>query len=203
MSSGACSISSWRWWPRRANRSATNLKNKKLSSRQIYAGRIINLRIDEVELPDGRAAEREIIEHPGAAAIVPLDSEGKVHLVSQYRDAVGQELLEIPAGKLKPDEDPAFCAGRELEEELGLVAGKMTRMATFYSTPGFCDEVMHLFLAEDLVATPNGGREEFITAVTVPLEPVSRLLETLEDAKSVAGVLLAAEMVKNRGAGGR
>jgi ADP-ribose pyrophosphatase len=177
--------------------------NKRLSSRQVYAGRIINLRLDEVELPDGRAAEREIVEHPGAAAIVPLDSEGKVHLVRQYRDAIGQELLEIPAGKLKHAEEPAFCAGRELEEELGLIAGKITRLATFYSTPGFCDEVMHLFLAEDLAASQQGGREEFISAVTVPLEPLSRLLAALKDAKSIAGVLLAAEVVRNRGKSSR
>lgn len=175
------------------------MKNKKLTSRDLYAGKIIKLRLDEVELPDGRHAEREIIEHPGAAAIVPLDADGQVRFVRQYRDAVQKELLEIPAGKLKPGENPKDCALRELEEELGITADRVTHMATFYSTPGFCDEVMHMFLAEDL-RSGNGDvhREQFIDEDRRALEPVEPLAAELHDAKSLVGVLLAHQIVISR-----
>lgn len=166
----------------------------------IYEGAIIRLRQDEVELPDGTRTQREIIEHPGAAAIVPLDDDGNVCLVSQYRDAVGKRLLEIPAGKLKAGEDPADCARRELREELGLEAGQLEHLATFYSTPGFCDEVMHVYLARGLVATTvELDREEFIEPRRLPLEPVTGLLQELNDAKSIAGILLAKGSLERRG----
>lgn len=175
------------------------MTNKRLSSQMIYSGRIINLRLDEVQLPDGRLAQREIVEHPGAAAIVPLDGDGAVRFVRQYRDAVSEQLLEIPAGKLKPGEDPETCALRELEEELGLTAKKLTHMATFYSTPGFCDETMHMFLAEELTPGENSlEREEFIEPQTRTLEPVDDLARELADAKSLVGVLLAHQVVINR-----
>lgn len=175
------------------------MKNRRLSSRHIYNGRIINLRIDEVELPDGRHTQREIVEHPGAAAIVPLDESGRVLFVRQYRDAVAESMLEIPAGKLKPGEKPSDCARRELEEELGVTAGKLTHMATFYSTPGFCNEIMHMFLAEDLRAgSGKVDREEFLREESRPLEPVDDLVAELNDAKSLLGVLLAHQFVDNR-----
>lgn len=175
------------------------MTNKRLSSQMIYSGRIINLRLDEVQLPDGHLAQREIVEHPGAAAIVPLDGDGSVRFVRQYRDAVSEQLLEIPAGKLKPGEDPETCALRELEEELGLTAKKLTHMATFYSTPGFCDETMHMFLAEELTPGENSlEREEFIEPQTRTLEPVDDLARELADAKSLVGVLLAHQVVINR-----
>lgn len=175
------------------------MSNKKISSEHVYRGRIINLRVDQVELPNGRRTVREVIEHPGAAAIVPVDAGGRVHMVRQYRDAIGEELLEIPAGKLKPGEDPRESAMRELGEELGYSSERMTHLATFYSTPGFCDEVMHMFLAEGLKKSSlNEGREEFIVPVTRGLEPVDRLLAELKDAKSVAGILLAHRVISSR-----
>lgn len=175
------------------------MDSRRLSSRMIYEGGIIRLRLDEVELPDGSTARREIIEHPGAAAIVPLDDDGNVCLVSQYRDAVGRRLLEIPAGKLKPGEDPADCARRELREELGLKARQLEHLATFYSTPGFCDEVMHVYLARGLAATSvELDRDEFIEPRRLPLEPVAGLLKELDDAKSIAGILLAKESLESR-----
>lgn len=173
--------------------------NKRISSKTIFTGQIINLRLDEVELPDGRYAGREIIEHPGAAAIIPLDREGNIQMVRQYRDAVAQELLEIPAGKLIPGEEPEACARRELEEELGVVAGKWTHLATFYSTPGFCDEIMHVFLAEDLApGDPDVEREQFMEFEGRPLSGLDDWLGELKDAKSVAGVLLARRELARR-----
>lgn len=178
------------------------MSNRRLSSKLVYSGRIIRLRLDEIELPNGEQALREVIEHPGAAAIVPLDSDGKVRLVSQYRDAIGKRLLEIPAGKLKTGEEPEACARRELREELGLEAGSLTHLATFYSTPGFCDEIMHLYLAEELTVTGvELDREEFIEARELPLEPVAGLLGQLDDAKSIAGIMLARELLVRRQTG--
>ncbi|MBE0428346.1 MAG: NUDIX hydrolase [Thermoleophilia bacterium] len=172
--------------------------NKRLLSKRIFTGSVINLRIDEVELPDGRRTSREIVEHPGAAAIVPLDG-GNVRFVSQYRDAVDRQLLEIPAGKLKPGEIPRECALRELEEELGVTAGRMTHMATFYSSPGFCDEIMYMYLAEELRPGENSlDREEFVVPESRPLEPVDMLLEEIEDAKSLIGIMMAYRVVNNR-----
>ena len=173
--------------------------NRRISSRMLYRGKIINLRLDVVEFPNGQQAEREIVEHPGAAAIVPLDRDGHVQFVGQYRDAVSQQMLEIPAGKLKPGEDPRECALRELEEELGVTADKLTHMATFYSTPGFCDEVMHMFLAEELRPGDGGlEREAGIQPESRPLEPVDDLVHELRDAKSLVGILMAHQVVINR-----
>ncbi|MHB0914294.1 MAG: NUDIX domain-containing protein [Thermoleophilia bacterium] len=175
------------------------MDNRRISSRMIYEGGIIRLRLDEVELPNGTLARREIIEHPGAAAVVPLDDDGNVRLVSQYRDAVGERLLEIPAGKLKPGEDPGDCARRELREELGLEARQLDHLATFYSTPGFCDEAMHIYLAQGLSKTAvELDREEFIEPRRLPLEPVAELLQELDDSKSIAGILLAKELLDRR-----
>jgi ADP-ribose pyrophosphatase len=163
----------------------------------VFEGRIIKLRVDEVELPDGSHASREIIEHPGAAATVPIDDEGNIYLVRQYRDAIGRELLEIPAGKMKPGEDPSLCARRELMEELGFETDILEHLATFYSTPGFCDEIMHIYLARGLKQCgENNDSEEFITAEQRRLEPLDEILAELDDAKSVAGILLAYQREK-------
>jgi len=168
------------------------MNNRILSSEYVYEGRVIRLRVDQVELPDGRRTIREVMEHPGAAVIVPVDAGGNVRLVRQYRDAIGRQLLEVPAGKLDPGEDPADCARRELREELGLTAGRLTPLTRFFSSPGFCDEILHVFLAEDL--SPGEGEsdhEEFIEPETRPLEPLAGLLAELEDGKSLIGVMLA------------
>lgn len=175
------------------------MKNRILSSEYAYEGRIIKLRLDQVELPDGRRTLREVMEHPGAAVIVPVGSDGVVHLVRQYRDAIGKELLELSAGKLKPGEDPADCARRELQEELGLIAGRLTHLKSFYSSPGFCDEILHVFLAEDLAwETEAGEHEEFIEPGQRPLEPLAALLEEFEDGKSLIGVMLAQRELAGR-----
>lgn len=173
--------------------------NRRLSSKTIFEGTIINLRIDEVELPDGRRSTREIIEHPGAVVIVPIDSEGNVHMVRQYRDAIEEVLLELPAGKLDEGEEPLACARRELREELGLVAERWLKLATYYASPGFCDEVMHLYLAEGLSTTENDlDHEEFLEPVVLPLEPLDGLLGQLKDSKSLTGALLAHKVIGSR-----
>lgn len=173
--------------------------NKRLSSRHIYRGSIINLRLDEVELPDGRQAIREIIEHPGAAVIAPIDSSGRLHMVRQYRDAAAETLLELPAGKLDRGEDPLSCARRELREELGLDAESIAPLASFYSSPGFCDEVLHLFLAEGLEQKgAQTDHDEFIEAEVRPLDGLDDWLGEVRDAKSITGILLARRYLEGR-----
>jgi ADP-ribose pyrophosphatase len=175
------------------------VKNRKLSSELIYDGRVISLRLDQVRLPDGKNAAREIIEHPGAAAIVPLDEKGQVHLVRQYRDAVDEEMLEIPAGKLEPGEEPPDCARRELREELGLEAASLEHLSSFYTTPGFSDEVMHIYLAEGLSrVSREHDQEEFITTETRGIKPLPELIAELRDAKSIAGILLTSELMTRK-----
>ena len=107
---------------------------------EVFKGKVINLRIDQVLLPDGRNATREVVEHPGAVAVVPVHADGSVILVRQYRHAVGKVLLEIPAGKLDLNEDPDMCAARELEEETGCRALNIKKLAAIFTTPGFSDE---------------------------------------------------------------
>lgn len=164
-------------------------------SRRIYEGRVVNLRVDLVRLPDGRVVEREVVEHPGAAAVVALTDREEVLMVRQYRYAVGQTLLEIPAGTLEVGEDPLACAMRELVEELGATAGRWEPLATLFYSPGFLTEVMHLFLASDLAeGQPRPDPDERLTVERIPLPEAVELVRRGEvrDAKSVAGLLLVA-----------
>lgn len=166
-------------------------------SRRIYEGRVVHLRVDAVRLPDGREVDREVVEHPGAAAVVPLTDREEVLMVRQYRYAVGQTLLELPAGTLEPSEAPLACAVRELAEEIGVTAGRWDPLAVLFYSPGFLTEVMHLFLATDLTeGQPRTGPDEFLTIERIPLpEAVERVRRgEVRDAKSVAGLLLVARM---------
>lgn len=123
-----------------------NLTEKTVEKHTLYKGFIINLRVDDALLPDGRPCKREMVEHPGGAAVLCVE-EGKVLLVRQFRYAYGEELLEIPAGKLDKGEDPAHAAARELEEETGRVAERVEKLFTLYPTPGYTNEKLHVFLA--------------------------------------------------------
>ncbi|MGI9951557.1 NUDIX hydrolase [Moorellaceae bacterium AZ2] len=163
-----------------------------LKSERIYTGKILNLRKDRVALPDGREASREVVEHTGAVAVVALDHEERVYLVRQYRYPIGKVTLEIPAGKLDPGENPEACARRELREEVGLVAENWQHLLTFYSTPGFSDEIMYLFLARDLSrekAQPD--EDEFLEILSLPLEEALLKIREGEimDAKTIIGLL--------------
>lgn len=166
-----------------------------LERRTVFEGKVVRLYLDRVRLPDGREAEREVVLHWGAVGMVPLDGEGRVILVRQYRHAPGEELLEIPAGKLAPGEDPMHCAERELLEEVGCRAGKWIKLAAFYTSPGFSDEMLYLFLALQLregEASPE--EDEFLEVVRLPLEEALRRVESgeIRDSKTVAGLALAA-----------
>ncbi|MBI2287589.1 MAG: NUDIX hydrolase [Chloroflexi bacterium] len=170
-----------------------------LSSKLIYDGRAVKLRIDTVELPGGRQTTREIVEHSGCVAIVALDADDNVLLVSQFRPAVEKELLEIPAGGIEPGEDAADAVRRELREETGYLPRKVERLGGFYSAPGFCTEYLHLYLATDLVSSPLHAEDtDEIRLSRVPLSQIPGLLasDAIEDAKSLAGFYLFLEYQK-------
>ena len=166
-----------------------------LGSEVAFRGRLLTLRVDRVRTPTGREAVREVVEHPGAIAVVPQLPDGRVILIRQFRRPAGQALLEIPAGTREPGEDAETCARRELEEEIGYRAGRVERLGSFYTSPGFCTEYMDLFLASDL--TPVAGEQpaEFEEAMVI-VQPTDAptLLAAGEplDAKSLAALLLVA-----------
>jgi len=169
-----------------------------LGERQGWQGRVVSLTVAEIRAPDGSVHEREIIRHPGAAAIVPLDGP-EVIMVRQYRAAVNKEMLEIPAGKLDfEDEPPELTAHRELEEEIGQRAGHLELLAVFHNSPGFCDEITHCYLATELTDAdrhPHGIEEAHMAIERIKLADVPDLVATgdLVDAKSIIGLMLARE----------
>jgi ADP-ribose diphosphatase len=168
---------------------------KQLSREVIYSGKVFDLIVDQVEYPSGNKGIREIAHHPGGAVAVPVLDDGRVVLVKQLRYPFGTHIYEFPAGKLGPGEDPALAVARELEEETGYIAGSLERLTSIYSSPGFCDEVVHIFLATQLRETPDGHkREEGEFSMTVELKSQSDALAMVEsgeikDAKTIIGLL--------------
>lgn len=174
-----------------------NLKENAIASKRLYEGRTINLRVDTVVLPNGRKAQREIVEHPGAVSIVPVMEDLTVILVNQFRAPINRITLEIPAGKLEPGELPQACAARELEEETGLRAEKLQHKGTFFTTPGFSDEIMYLFIASGL--TPVGSHPDFDEFLDIQKIPLEKLLEMADqgeiiDSKTLVGIYAAARL---------
>lgn len=165
-----------------------------VNTQYIFSGKILKLRLDEVELPDGKYSTREIVEHPGAVAIIPIDEDKNVIMVRQYRKPVEEVLLEIPAGKLEANEDVHTCAQRELLEETGYKAEKMIHIMEFYTTPGFSNEKMSLFLALGLEAAESKADEdEFIKREKIPLDKAIEMIKNgeIKDAKTIVGLLLS------------
>ncbi|WP_420637530.1 NUDIX hydrolase [Candidatus Poriferisocius sp.] len=169
-----------------------------LGEREQWQGQVVSLSVADIRAPDGTTYQREIIRHPGAAVIVPLEGREAI-MVRQYRPAVNRHLLEIPAGKLdSPDEPPERTARRELEEEIGKQAGHLELLAVFHNSPGFCDEITHCYLATDLTDTdrqPHSIEERHMAIERVRLDDVGALVASgeLADAKSIVGLLLARE----------
>jgi len=177
---------------------------KQLTREILYRGKVFDLIVDRVEYPGGRTGIREIAHHPGGAVVVPLFDDGRVMLVRQLRYPFGRHIVEFPAGKLRPGEDPAVAAGRELTEETGWVAGSLEKMTALYSTPGFCDEVLHLYLATKLTPSPDGPRREegefTMTVLSPSLAEAIAMVERgeIEDAKTVAGILLVERRLRTQ-----
>src|SRR5215470_879541 len=166
-----------------------------MTTREIYKGRIVDLRLDEVDLPNGQSVTLEVIHHPGAAAVVAVDAQGAVTLIRQFRHAAGGFIWEVPAGTLNPGEAPEACARRELREEAGLVATSWTALGSILTTPGFCDERIHLFLARRLSEDTQAlDHDEVLTVSRVPLHRALEMIRRgeLDDAKSIAALHRAA-----------
>lgn len=158
----------------------------------MFEGHVVNLRIDEVELPSGKRQTREVVEHRGAVAVVPL-IERDVLLVRQFRLPAGKVLLEIPAGTREPGESLEDCLQRELAEEIGMRAGQTEHLVSFYPSPGFLTEVVHVYRAQKLTPHRLVGDEEDLTVVRMPLAQARALVgQEIIDAKSIIGLLLAA-----------
>ncbi len=178
-----------------------NYEEKTISERHIYSGNIINVEHVTVTLPDGRQATRDLVLHPGASAVIPLNELGEVYMVRQYRKAIESVSLEIPAGKLDFEEDPRICAERELKEETGLEARKVTHLVSIHSTPGFSNEVLHLYAATGLHEGEScSDEDEFISTEKYP---VSQLLEMIlngeiTDAKSIIGIMMADRILNGK-----
>jgi len=184
------------------------LEERLVASELLHRGRYLDFRIDTLERPDGRRVRREVAGHPGAVAVVALDSEGRILLVRQWRSPAGRALLEIPAGTLERDEggdtreDPDLAAVRELEEETGMRAGRWERLARFWTAPGFATELMHLYLATGLVPA-SGERlgpdeDETLELVRLPWSEAVAAAERGEivDAKTLIGILLVARRLR-------
>ena len=171
-----------------------------VSSRRVYTGKVLNLDIDQVRFPDDSVGELEIIRHSGASAVVPFLSDPagenpQLLLIKQYRYAANGFLYELPAGRLDPGEDPAACARRELREETGCSAGRVEFLYTMFTTPGFTDERIHLFMATGLTQGETGHEsDEFLTVETLPLSQALEMIRdgVIQDAKTALGILYAA-----------
>ena len=175
-------------------------EEKTISSDLIYEGRAVKLRVDTVKMPNDRTTTREIVEHSDCVAIIALDDEDNVLLVSQFRKPVEKELLEIPAGGVEPGEDIEDCVRRELREETGFLPQKIERLGGFYSSPGYCTEYLHFFLATDLTHSPLQAEDsENIKLVRVKLSEVLGLINSGDicDAKSIAALLFFFEHRKS------
>ncbi|MGH2363234.1 MAG: NUDIX hydrolase [Chloroflexota bacterium] len=170
------------------------MAERTVASRTVFEGRLLTLRVDEVALDNGRTASREIVQHPGAVGIVALTVGDELVLVRQYRKAAEMLTLEIPAGTLGKGEPPADCARRELAEETGYAAGQLQPICSFYTAVGFCTELMHLFLARELLAGSAANEEdEDIEVLPMPVAQALAMVERgqIVDAKTVAAVLWA------------
>ena len=163
------------------------------AEREIYRGRVVRLVERDFVLPNGRKTTFGVVEHPGAVAIVPVFENGDVLLLKQFRPSIGRELYEIPAGTLEPGESPLATAKREIVEETGYAARGWTKISEFYSAPGFCTEILHVFEARNLSpATAEMDVDEILRPIRMSLEKALDLIERrkIRDAKSIAGLLV-------------
>lgn len=169
-----------------------NLIEKTLSSQVIHLGKIVNLRVDAVELPNGKLATREVVEHAGAVAAVAVTGQKEIIMVRQYRHPVEEVLWEIPAGKLDPGESPEDCVRRELLEETGFVADKIYKIFSIYSSPGFSDEVLHIYGAKDLTFQQQKlDEDEFLEVKRIHIGQARQMIISgeIKDSKTIIGVL--------------
>ena len=169
-------------------------EEKTIQSKQIFKGKVISLKVDDVLLPNGKESKREIVNHPGAVAVIAITDDGKLILVEQYRKALERSIIEIPAGKLEPGEAPEVTARRELEEETGYGCHKLSYLQSFATSPGFADEVIHLFVAEQLFKIEEKAEldeDEFVELMQTSVEEAEEMVKDgrIYDAKTAFAVL--------------
>ena len=167
---------------------------KTISTEKIFDGKIISLQVDDVELPNGETSKRELVKHPGAVAVIPITDEGKIIFVKQYRKPLEKTLIEIPAGKIEPDEPKERTALRELEEETGYTTDQLEYVTSFYTSPGFADEIMYLYYTDSLTELTEeipGDDDEFIELLALTPEEAEDYMknEQIHDAKTVYALL--------------
>src|SRR5690625_4100127 len=166
------------------------LYEKTIQTKSIFNGKIINVQVDKVELPDGNFSTREIVKHPGAVAIIPVTDDGKIIFVEQYRKPLERAIIEIPAGKKEQDEAPEITAVRELEEETGYTTDVLEHITSFYTSPGFADEIIHLYYTEQLTKLDEmvqGDEDEFVEKHVLTLDEAERYVkeQKIYDAKTI------------------
>jgi ADP-ribose pyrophosphatase len=183
----------------------SNLEEKTLHSEEIFSGKVISLHLQDVELPNGKQSRREIIKHPGAVAILAVTEDKKVVMVEQYRKALERTIVEIPAGKLEKGEEPVLCARRELEEETGYECENLELLTSFYTSPGFADEIVHVYVATGLTKKENAAaldEDEFVNLEELTLEEAVQYVkeQRIYDAKTIFAVqyLQLQEALKNK-----
>jgi ADP-ribose pyrophosphatase len=171
----------------------STLEEKTLKTEHIYSGRIIQVQVDEVELPNGKTSTRELVKHPGAVAVIAITDDNKLVMVEQYRKPLEKVIVEIPAGKLEKDEEPALCARRELEEETGYECESLELVSSFYTSPGFADEIIHVYVAKGLKQKENAAgldEDEFVNVLEITLDEALEFIKEkrIFDAKTIFGV---------------
>lgn len=169
-------------------------EEKTIKSEKIFSGKIIDLQVDDVTLPNGKEAQRELIKHPGAVAVIPITRNNKIIFVEQYRKPLEKSLVEIPAGKLEYNENPISAAIRELEEETGYTTKDLSFVTSFYTSPGFADELVHIYITDQLVKMDNpplGDDDEFVEVLELTLEEAKQYVidERIHDAKTNYAIL--------------
>ncbi len=182
----------------------TQAPQERRGTATIYEGGLIRVRVDTVGLRGGMEVVREVVEHRDSVVVVPIDQDGSLLLVRQYRYAVGKSLLEAPAGLVEPGESPFECAQRELQEEVGYAAGDLRPLGGFWVSPGFCTQYMHAFLAQSLFPSRmDPDDDEEISVERVPLDDAGRLIESgeIEDCKTIAALSMARAQLAAQAAG--
>ena len=165
-----------------------------ISSETSYQGKVFDVRRDQIRLPNGKSVSLDIVEHPGAVTLVPIDEQGQVWFVRQYRYAAQVELLELPAGSLDKGESPQACALREVREEIGMAAGQLQKVGEFFLAPGYSTEYMYVYLATNLRPDPlEADADEFLTVESVPADQAYKMAESgqIQDGKTLAALYLA------------
>jgi ADP-ribose pyrophosphatase len=175
------------------------MDHKRLATARVYSGKLLKIDLDRVRLPNGRETDLEMVRHPGASAVLPFVTNDEVLLIRQFRYAAGGFILEVPAGTLHSGEKPEACARREVEEETGHRPGRLERLASIYTTPGFTDEIIHLYTAYDLKPTAQHlDHDEVISVERITFESALAAIGRGEivDSKTICALLLAKESLR-------